>query len=137
VEILGWQRFVLSDHSLGLRSLTTVYCSCYYHSHHHYHHRHHHHHRHVFQALDEEHLKVDAQFGGVDQRKIFVFAEKVKRNFYFLFFTDMLKTPITSVSETIRKPPLVKAQASLKKIWRKTIFSMADGILTPCNVARL
>ena len=28
-------------------------------------------------ALDEEHLKVDAQFGGVDQRKIFVFAEKV------------------------------------------------------------
>jgi len=29
------------------------------------------------QALDEEYLKVDAQFGGVDQRKIFVFAEKV------------------------------------------------------------
>lgn len=28
------------------------------------------------QALDEEHLKVDAQFGGVDQRKIFTFAEK-------------------------------------------------------------
>lgn len=29
-----------------------------------------------FQALDEEYLKVDAQFGGVDQRKIFTFAEK-------------------------------------------------------------
>ena len=28
-------------------------------------------------ALDEEYLKVDAQFGGVDQRKIFTFAEKV------------------------------------------------------------
>ncbi|CAO3701044.1 unnamed protein product [Rhizopus stolonifer] len=28
------------------------------------------------QALDEEYLKVDAQFGGVDQRKIFVMAEK-------------------------------------------------------------
>ena len=28
------------------------------------------------QALDEEFLKVDAQFGGIDQRKIFVFAEK-------------------------------------------------------------
>ena len=26
--------------------------------------------------MDEEYLKVDAQFGGVDQRKIFVFAEK-------------------------------------------------------------
>lgn len=30
------------------------------------------------QALDEEYLKVDAQFGGVDQRKIFTLAEKVK-----------------------------------------------------------
>jgi len=29
------------------------------------------------QALDEQHLSVDAQFGGVDQRKIFTFAEKV------------------------------------------------------------
>ncbi|CAG8682832.1 13851_t:CDS:2 [Acaulospora morrowiae] len=28
------------------------------------------------QALDEEYLGVDAQFGGVDQRKIFVYAEK-------------------------------------------------------------
>ena len=38
------------------------------------------------------------------------------------------------------KPPLVKAKAALRKqkknkIWRKTIFKMADGILTPCNVA--
>lgn len=31
-----------------------------------------------YQALDEEFLKVDAQFGGVDQRKIFTLAEKVK-----------------------------------------------------------
>ena len=29
------------------------------------------------QALDEKYLGVDCQFGGVDQRKIFVFAEKV------------------------------------------------------------
>ncbi|OMJ18818.1 Tyrosine-tRNA ligase, cytoplasmic [Smittium culicis] len=32
------------------------------------------------QALDEEYLKVDAQFGGVDQRKIFTFAEKYLPN---------------------------------------------------------
>ena len=32
----------------------------------------------LFKALDEEYLKVDAQFGGVDQRKIFTFAEKVR-----------------------------------------------------------
>lgn len=37
------------------------------------------------QALDEEHLKVDAQFGGVDQRKIFTLAEKVQ-NSCLLFF---------------------------------------------------
>jgi tyrosyl-tRNA synthetase len=30
----------------------------------------------VYQWLDEEFLKVDAQFGGVDQRKIFMSAEK-------------------------------------------------------------
>lgn len=30
----------------------------------------------LMQAIDEEHLKVDAQFGGVDQRKIFVLAEE-------------------------------------------------------------
>ena len=28
------------------------------------------------QALDEEYLGCDAQFGGVDQRKIFTYAEK-------------------------------------------------------------
>ena len=48
---------------------------------------------------------------------------------------------ITSVSETIRKPPLVIAQTAFKKnkinkIWRKTIYNMADGIITLCDVAR-
>ena len=40
----------------------------------------------------------------------------------------------------MRKPPLVKAQTAFKKneknkVWRKTIFNMADGIITLCNVA--
>jgi tyrosyl-tRNA synthetase len=30
----------------------------------------------ILQALDEEHLNVDAQFGGLDQRKIFMFARE-------------------------------------------------------------
>lgn len=30
------------------------------------------------QALDEQYLKCDAQFGGIDQRKIFMFAEEVR-----------------------------------------------------------
>ena len=37
------------------------------------------------QALDEEYLKADAQFGGVDQRKIFTFAEKVLILLIFMF----------------------------------------------------
>ena len=43
----------------------------------------------------------------------------------------------TSLSETIRKPPLVKAQTALKDKKlnrRKTIFNMAHKIITPCNV---
>ena len=46
----------------------------------------------------------------------------------------------TSVSETIRNPPLVKPKLHLKKqnkkIYRKTICNMADGILSYCNVPR-
>lgn len=30
----------------------------------------------LLQALDEQYLECDAQFGGVDQRKIFTFSEK-------------------------------------------------------------
>jgi len=34
---------------------------------------------------------------------------------------------------------IVKAQTAFKKnknkLWRKTIFNMADGIITPCNVS--
>lgn len=37
-------------------------------------------------ALDEEYLKVDAQFGGVDQRKIFTYAEKVWGIFHVSLF---------------------------------------------------
>lgn len=43
------------------------------------------------QALDEEFLKVDAQFGGVDQRKIFTLAEKVKSVFKLSFLNTHLR----------------------------------------------
>lgn len=36
------------------------------------------------QALDEQYLDCDAQFGGVDQRKIFMFAEEVRSSFIFI-----------------------------------------------------
>ena len=34
------------------------------------------------QGLDEEYLHCDAQFGGIDQRKIFMFAEEVNHFFF-------------------------------------------------------
>jgi len=49
-------------------------------------------------------------------------------------------TELTRVSETIRKPSLTKPKTTLRnkknKIRQKTPFNMADGILSPCNVAR-
>ena len=36
----------------------------------------------LLQALDEKYLEVDAQFGGIDQRKIFTLAEKVVLLFF-------------------------------------------------------
>ena len=58
----------------------------------------------------------------------------------YKFRFELFRAIVTSASETIRKPPLVKAQTALRKqknnkIWRLTIFNMADEILTPCNVA--
>uniref|UniRef100_A0A8C1BFA2 Tyrosine--tRNA ligase n=1 Tax=Cyprinus carpio carpio TaxID=630221 RepID=A0A8C1BFA2_CYPCA len=47
------------------------------------------------QALDEEYLKVDAQFGGVDQRKIFTLAEK---------FTQKLKLSLITHPHVISNP---------------------------------
>ncbi|GIY03021.1 tyrosine--tRNA ligase, cytoplasmic [Caerostris extrusa] len=48
----------------------------------------------LLQALDEEYLKVDAQFGGVDQRKIFTFSEK---RFCFLITAVSFKTSMLSI----------------------------------------
>ena len=47
----------------------------------------------------------------------------------------------TSVSNTdtkaaARQSPNCIKKTKINQIWRKTIFNMADGIFTPCNVAR-
>ena len=58
-------------------------------------------------ALDEEHLKVDAQFGGVDQRKIFVFAEKVRRTIGTLslltFLVFSLSRNVNNIKRLVRQ----------------------------------
>jgi len=48
-----------------------------------------------------------------------------------------IKKTTVGLSQTIRNTPLVEAQTYVRKpknkIGRKTMFNMADGILTSCN----
>lgn len=74
------------------------------------------------QALDEEYLKVDAQFGGVDQRKIFTFAEKylpqlgyAKRIHLMNHMVPGLAGGKMSSSEEDSKIDLLDSAANVKK----------------------
>ncbi|KAI5191782.1 tyrosyl-tRNA synthetase [Nematocida minor] len=51
------------------------------------------------QALDEEHLQVDAQFGGVDQRKIFIYAEDVLPKLGYEKRIHLMNGMVPSLSE--------------------------------------
>ncbi|KAI8358226.1 tRNA synthetases class I-domain-containing protein [Mortierella sp. GBAus27b] len=74
------------------------------------------------QALDEEFLGVDAQFGGVDQRKIFVFAEKMlpmlgykKRAHLMNTMVPGLAGPKMSASDPDTKLDLLEAPEEVKR----------------------
>lgn len=74
------------------------------------------------QALDEEYLKVDAQFGGVDQRKIFTFSEKYlpqlgyeKRIHFMNPMVPGLAGGKMSSSEEDSKIDLIDSPADVKK----------------------
>ncbi|ERL91479.1 hypothetical protein D910_08809 [Dendroctonus ponderosae] len=78
------------------------------------------------QALDEEYLKVDAQFGGVDQRKIFTFSEKylpqlgyAKRAHLMNPMVPGLTGTKMSSSEEDSKIDLLDSPANVKKKLRK------------------
>ncbi|EDW73324.1 uncharacterized protein Dwil_GK17487 [Drosophila willistoni] len=78
------------------------------------------------QALDEEYLKVDAQFGGVDQRKIFTFSEKYlpqlgyeKRIHFMNPMVPGLAGGKMSSSEEDSKIDLLDSPANLKKKLKK------------------
>lgn len=78
------------------------------------------------QALDEEYLKVDAQFGGVDQRKIFTFAEKYlpqlgyeKRVHFMNPMVPGLAGGKMSSSEEDSKIDLLDSAANVKKKLKK------------------
>lgn len=74
------------------------------------------------QALDEEYLQVDAQFGGVDQRKIFTFSAKYlpmlgyeKRIHFMNPMVPGLTGAKMSSSEEDSKIDLVDSPANIKK----------------------
>lgn len=74
------------------------------------------------QALDEEYLKVDAQFGGVDQRKIFTFSAKYlpmlgyeKRVHFMNPMVPGLTGAKMSSSEEESKIDLIDSPSNLKK----------------------
>ncbi|CAG0915734.1 unnamed protein product [Notodromas monacha] len=78
------------------------------------------------QALDEEYLGVDAQFGGVDQRKIFTFAEKYLPQLGFKKRIHLMNPMVPgltggkmSASEEDSKIDLLDTPAAVKKKLKK------------------
>ncbi|XP_019617344.1 PREDICTED: tyrosine--tRNA ligase, cytoplasmic-like [Branchiostoma belcheri] len=78
------------------------------------------------QALDEEYLKVDAQFGGVDQRKIFTFAEKYLPSLGYTKRIHLMNPMVPgltgskmSSSEEDSKIDLLDAASAVKKKLKK------------------
>ncbi|GJJ70601.1 tyrosyl-tRNA synthetase [Entomortierella parvispora] len=93
------------------------------------------------QALDEEFLGVDAQFGGVDQRKIFVFAEKMlpmigykKRSHLMNVMVPGLAGPKMSSSDPDSKIDLLESPEDVKRKLSKAFCEegniVENGILS-------
>merc|ERR1712018_897353 len=96
------------------------------------------------QALDEEYLGCDAQFGGVDQRKIFTFAEKYlpalgyeKRAHLMNPMVPGLQGTKMSSSDADSKIDLLDTPAALKKKLKKAFCEPGNisdnGILSFCK----
>merc|ERR1739844_847929 len=96
------------------------------------------------QALDEEYLKCDAQFGGVDQRKIFAYAEQYlpklgydKRSHLMNPMVPGLQGSKMSSSDVDSKIDLLDPPSVLKKKLKKAFCEPGNitdnGVLTFCK----
>merc|ERR1711988_1009060 len=96
------------------------------------------------QALDEQYLGVDAQFGGVDQRKIFTYAEKAlpqmgysKRAHLMNPMVPGLTGSKMSSSEEDSKIDLLDSAAAVKKKLKKAFCEPGNitdnGVLSFCK----
>ncbi|KAK7487743.1 hypothetical protein BaRGS_00021010 [Batillaria attramentaria] len=96
------------------------------------------------QALDEEYLKVDAQFGGVDQRKIFTFAEKYLPHLGFQKRIHLMNPMVPgltgskmSSSDEDSKIDLLDSPAQVKKKLKRAFCEPGNvednGVLSFCK----
>merc|ERR1712001_676303 len=96
------------------------------------------------QALDEQYLGCDAQFGGVDQRKIFTFAELILPRLGYAKRAHLMNPMVPgltgskmSSSEEDSKIDLLDTPASLKKKLKKAFCEpgniLDSGILSFCK----
>lgn len=108
----------------------------------------------VMQALDEEYLKVDAQFGGVDQRKIFALAKDILPKIGYKERAHLMnpmvpglaggkmsasdpdsKIDVLDPPEVVRKK-LKKAYAVAKQVEDNGILSFVEYVLLPAGVLK-
>ncbi|KAJ9584408.1 hypothetical protein L9F63_021246, partial [Diploptera punctata] len=96
------------------------------------------------QSLDEEYLHIDAQFGGVDQRKIFTFAEKYLPQLGYAKRIHLMNPMVPglaggkmSSSEEDSKIDLLDSPADVKKKLKKAFCEPGNindnGILAFCK----
>ena len=108
----------------------------------------------LMQALDEEHLGVDAQFGGVDQRKIFILAAEQLPKIGYRERAHLMspmvpglaggkmsasepdsKIDILDTPEAVRKK-IKKAFAEPRKVEGNGMISFVEYVLLPVSALR-
>ncbi|KAF4548923.1 Tyrosine--tRNA ligase [Elsinoe fawcettii] len=108
----------------------------------------------VMQALDEEYLKVDAQFGGVDQRKIFALAKDILPKIGYKERAHLMNPMVPGLAggkmsasdpdskiDVLDGPDLVKkklkkAFAQPKIVEENGILSFVEYVLLPAGVLK-
>lgn len=108
----------------------------------------------VMQALDEEYLKVDAQFGGVDQRKIFALAKEILPKVGYKERAHLMNSMVPGLTggkmsasdpdskidlldsaEVVRKK-IKKAFAVPKQVEENGLLSFVEYVLLPAGAIR-
>ena len=85
----------------------------------------------LLQALDEEYLHVDCQFGGVDQRKIFTLAEKCVDASAMVSLSSYISLPLWSVKSEERVSSFA-AHGGAGVLVPRTVVSSVDKGVRDC-----